>query len=107
MWILLCIKTNIIASNVESEVVGDIVDEMKTLELSCAIQEGEESAGQEQILDLTDEKIVDHCKLLKDLERLAFEWNFLVIPGSIQMERFIPLECFRKRGNLSMNWKGV
>lgn len=74
--ILLCIQTNIMASNVESEVVGDIVDEMKTLELSCAIQKGEESAGEEEFLDLTDEKIVNYCKLLKDLERLPFEWNF-------------------------------
>ena len=60
------------ASNVESEVVGDIVDEMKTLEFSYAIQRGEKSAGEEQFLDLTltDEKIVDYCKLLKDLARL-------------------------------------
>ena len=29
--------------------------------------------------------------------------EFLVIPGRIQMERFIPVECFRKKGNLHLS----
>ena len=36
--------------------------------------------------------------LLEDLERLLCTEN-PVIPGRIQIERFTPVECFRKKGN--------